>query len=667
MAYISIDIELDNTSLNGTEISTGVYVFDGSSSGLSYELNENGSGENETGIEFAIENLSDYTVSFENSFLSDWLYLETDDIEAGENIISLRIHDDYVFPYFYQNGYTNSIEFTFDIELVDQNNDIATIEGANFFLENPRPVISSNDINLSIVGHESLAEIYEHSSAGAFTFSNGDGWEYQMGTNDLSLGIDLDANEDVTWTIEDSSDNGNLFNINSDGQISWNDTPEFEQDYSTSFTVTAEDGEGKTSEVEITNISLVAGEYTDMTLNGSTGNETLEGKSGDDRLYSYAGNDTLIGNDGNDRLYGGYGDDVLNGGSGDDQLFGEADDDILNGGDGDDRLTGGEGADILRGGNGNDIYVLDDELDIIQDGGSSSDKDQIIVRFEVLTYTLPDSITDLTLSSSVFNGVGNPKSNTITGNSSSNEINGLSGNDTLNGGSGEDTLTGGSGIDALYGGSGADTLYGGSGIDTLTGGSGSDDLFGGSSTDNLHGGSGKDTLTGGSGTDTLFGGSGKDTLYGGKSADEMYGGSGKDTLYGGTGADILNGGSRDDTLEGGSGRDTLAGGSGGDTLTGGSGNDSLLGGSGVDTLTGGSGNDSLTGGSGNDIFQINTGSGRDLITDYKSGKDSIKLLNNISESDLTFSYSGGDTRITYNDDLLAIVEDIANANEITFI
>ena len=93
----------------------------------------------------------------------------------------------------------------------------------------------------------------------------------------------------------------------------------------------------------------------------------------------------------------------------------------------------------------------------------------------------------------------------------------------------------------------------------------------------------------------------------------------------------------------------------------------LYGGSGVDTLTGGSGNDSLTGGSGNDIFQINTGSGRDLIKDYSSGKDSIKLLNNISESDLTFSYSGGDTSITYNDDLLAIVEDIASANEITFI
>ena len=70
----------------------------------------------------------------------------------------------------------------------------------------------------------------------------------------------------------------------------------------------------------------------------------------------------------------------------------------------------------------------------------------------------------------------------------------------------------------------------------------------------------------------------------------MYGGSGEDSLYGGSGADLLNGGSRDDTL------------------------------------AGGSGNDRLTGGNGHDIFQINTGRGRDVITDYGNGNDRIKLL-----------------------------------------
>jgi len=43
------------------------------------------------------------------------------------------------------------------------------------------------------------------------------------------------------------------------------------------------------------------------------------------------------------------------------------------------------------------------------------------------------------------------------------------------------------------------------------------------------------------------------------------------------------------------------------------------------------------------------------------------LLGDVAESDLTFSYSGGDTSITYNDDLLAIVENITSASDITFV
>ena len=617
MAYASID--------NLTEASPGIYISDGSFGPINYEIDAATTvGSNETGVTFSVDNITDYTFSIESSLANEWLYLDYEDPETAHNSneLSVMIQEPYVFPYFYENDYTDSIEFTFTIEILDQNNEITVINGINYSVENPSPVISSNDINLTTTGaYHPLADLYEHSSAGAFTFSSSDGWEYQMGTNDLSLGIDLDANEEVTWSIEDSSDDGDLFNINSDGQINWNNLPEFEQDYSTSLTVTAEDREGKISEVEIEDITLVAGEYTDLTLSGSTSNETLEGKSGDDRLYSYAGNDTLIGNNGNDRLYGGYGDDVLNGGSGDDQLFGEADDDILNGGDGNDRLTGGEGADILRGGNGNDIYVLDDELDIIQDGGSSSDRDQVIVRFEVLTYTLPDSIKNLTLSSSVFNGTGNERSNTITGNSSSNTITGLSGNDKLYGERGADTLSGGSG---------ADSIYGGSKDDILNGDSGADSLYGGSGADTLTGGVGRDTLYGSSGVDTLYGNSGSDILHGGKSVDKMYGGSGEDSLYGGSGADLLNGGSRDDTL------------------------------------AGGSGNDRLTGGNGHDIFQINTGRGRDVITDYGNGNDRIKLLRGLTESDLKINQAGDNVKIKYENDLLAIVKDTLIA-DLTFI
>ena len=97
------------------------------------------------------------------------------------------------------------------------------------------------------------------------------------------------------------------------------------------------------------------------------------------------------------------------------------------------------------------------------------------------------------------------------------------------------------------------------------------------------------------------------------------------------------------------------------------GNDNISGGSGDDSLYGGTGNDTLYGGAGADIFRINKGSGRALITDYDSDADRVELLGGLNESDLTFSYVRGNTMIKYGNDLMAIVEDIASANEITFI
>ena len=95
--------------------------------------------------------------------------------------------------------------------------------------------------------------------------------------------------------------------------------------------------------------------------------------------------------------------------------------------------------------------------------------------------------------------------------------------------------------------------------------------------------------------------------------------------------------------------------------------DRLYGNNGADRLIGGIGNNTLTGGAGNDIFSINTGDGRDLITDYTSGEDRIKLLGGITEDDLTFSYVGGHTRIKDDEgDLLAIVQNTIAA-DITFI
>ncbi len=71
-------------------------------------------------------------------------------------------------------------------------------------------------------------------------------------------------------------------------------------------------------------------------------------------------------------LYGGEGNDTLNGRSGDDFLYGGEGDDTLNGDAGDDVLDGGTGNDRLRGGAGDDTYMYDlgDGQDRIYDNKS---------------------------------------------------------------------------------------------------------------------------------------------------------------------------------------------------------------------------------------------------------------------------------------------------------
>jgi hemolysin type calcium-binding protein len=79
--------------------------------------------------------------------------------------------------------------------------------------------------------------------------------------------------------------------------------------------------------------------------------------NGKETLNGTAGNDTLDGGNGNDTLNGFAGNDILNGGNGNDTLNGFAGNDILNGGRGDDRVVGGTGTDTANLGAGNDTFV----------------------------------------------------------------------------------------------------------------------------------------------------------------------------------------------------------------------------------------------------------------------------------------------------------------------
>jgi Ca2+-binding RTX toxin-like protein len=95
---------------------------------------------------------------------------------------------------------------------------------------------------------------------------------------------------------------------------------------------------------------------------------TLEGSDGEDRLNGDGSDNALAGGDANDVLLGSDGDDILRGGAGDDKLLG---------GRGGDRLVGGTGDDVLTGGSGGDRFVfntLADSHDLITDFQPQEDR-----------------------------------------------------------------------------------------------------------------------------------------------------------------------------------------------------------------------------------------------------------------------------------------------------
>jgi len=119
-------------------------------------------------------------------------------------------------------------------------------------------------------------------------------------------------------------------------------------------------------------------------FHGGSGNDVLEGRGGNDVLWSGPGIDYLSGGAGDDRLHGGPGTNVGYGGRGKDRLLDGPGGDYLDGGPGDDwvrgsagtnQVFGGEGADVLQvsggvaaGGQGEDHLKVAGEGRVYQDG-----------------------------------------------------------------------------------------------------------------------------------------------------------------------------------------------------------------------------------------------------------------------------------------------------------
>ena len=113
----------------------------------------------------------------------------------------------------------------------------------------------------------------------------------------------------------------------------------------------------------------IHGGFGDDTLNGKGGDDVLLGAEGDDDLKGQGGNDDLNGEDGNDKLLGGAGDDIMHGGDGNDRLSGSRGADSFYGGAGTDTLSGGTGADVFhfsKGGTTADAKTADRIVDFHQ-------------------------------------------------------------------------------------------------------------------------------------------------------------------------------------------------------------------------------------------------------------------------------------------------------------
>lgn len=400
-----------------------------------------------------------------------------------------------------------------------------------------------------------------------------------------------------------------------------------------------------------------------VTTYGTLGNDSIDGTSGFDYLYGYpnggmpddeTGDNSLRGGDGNDRLYGGGGNDTLEGGGHNDEMYGGAGNDVLIDTSGYDRFFGGAGDDLFiiggteydtfEGGTGNDTIRLA-ELTV-----ASRMKLDDLAGVEVLDLdgftlygTTNSDLYDFSgLTSVLYHGnainLGIGSRNSFIGHAGADFV--ISdGTITFHGGGGNDVLTITSGNATEY--------YGDDGNDLLlvSGTIGFNSIFGGAGTDTLR-------LT----ASTAFYGLNLDALSGierldlagfyitGTSAGQTFDFSGLSQVMNATSSIDLGGGS--DYFIGHAGADSVFGNDGGDTLIGGAGNDYLDGGSSADTLIGGAGNDTYIvdyhldfvdeqGGTGNDTvfssvsFNLDVANVRGRVENlFLTGIDNINATGN---------------------------------------
>ncbi|MGL6209512.1 MAG: hypothetical protein ACRC14_06755, partial [Paracoccaceae bacterium] len=183
---------------------------------------------------------------------------------------------------------------------------------------------------------------------------------------------------------------------------------------------------------------------TPFDIDGSAGNDFLQGGSAGDTFDGLAGNDTLDGAGGNDDLTGSQGED---------------------------QLTGGAGDDMMDGGSEADSFVYGDETELTAtetvDGGTEIDS-VVYADANGGTLVLTENVTNVervvisnegSFASVAMNVDASALEQIeVYGNTAANVITLTAGDDYASGGGGDDTIEVGGGSDEVEGGAGFDTV-----------------------------------------------------------------------------------------------------------------------------------------------------------------------------------------------------------------
>ena len=318
---------------------------------------------------------------------------------------------------------------------------------------------------------------------------------------------------------------------------------------------------------------------------------------------------------------------------------GNALDNILNGTSGNNRLDGLAGADLMRGGLGDDDYVVDAGDVIVEAAGGGQDVARATASFALNAGAEVEILQAANLSGTIaLDLTGNELDNRIIGNAGANRLDdGNGGLDRLKGLAGDDTYFVGTGDIVLEGASeGQDVvkaresfvLNAGAFVEILqtadTGGTAAINLTGNELDNSILGNSGRNILDGGTGGIDRLKGFGGDDVYFVATGDLVLedAGGGNDSVKARNNY-VLNAGAQVEIL-----KTANDAGTGAINLTGNELANRIIGNDGDNVLKGGLGADILLGNDGADRFVFNTtlGPGNiDTILDFQVGVDEIGL------------------------------------------